>query len=170
MFLITCALLIYTAHLVSTIPGDNDRGLFAQSDAIFDNSSSPQADTTVLEDATALSRAERNEAESPQANQSYPPPPPYAPSTVKTVAAETYDELKEKLARAEATIASLQGELSGGLRQRKTAGPSSEGNGGAAGGAGQLQTNQQPPVTEGVPVRIAAILCLVSFLLAYFLF
>lgn len=50
----------------------------------------------------------------------------------------------------------------GGLRQRK--GPA------AADIPAQIATAARPQGTEGVPIQIAAILCLVSFLLAYFFF
>jgi cobalamin biosynthesis Mg chelatase CobN len=95
-------------------------------------------------------------------------------ATVKSAAADTYEELKDQLAKAEATITSLRNEVASGLRQRKTGG-----GGGTSGedtGKGQLaqadrQTQQQQArATEGVPVQIVAVLCLVSFLLAYFFF
>ncbi|KAF2649496.1 VAMP-associated protein [Lophiostoma macrostomum CBS 122681] len=75
-------------------------------------------------------------------------------------------ELQAQLTEAKATIARLkqQAETSSGLRQRKTE-PSSDSK-------GQLATAervQQAPA-GGVPVQIVAGLCLVSFLLAYFLF
>lgn len=51
-----------------------------------------------------------------------------------------------------------------GLRQRNVKGGESEKNPGAA-------LAQQPKqVVEGVPVKIVAILCLISFLLAYVFF
>jgi hypothetical protein len=49
-----------------------------------------------------------------------------------------------------------------GLRQRK--GPA------AAAAPAQIATAARPQGTEGVPIQIAAVLCLVSFLLAYFFF
>ncbi|KAF2692260.1 VAMP-associated protein [Lentithecium fluviatile CBS 122367] len=74
-------------------------------------------------------------------------------------------ELQAQLAEAKAQIVKLkqQVETSGGLRQRKSE-P-------ASGSKEQLQTaiTQQAP-TGGVSVQITAGLCLLSFLLAYFLF
>ncbi|KAK4104531.1 VAMP-associated protein [Parathielavia hyrcaniae] len=102
-----------------------------------------------------------------------------AAATVKSAAADTYEELKEQLAKAEATIASLKkNEAASGLRQRKPAAPpsESEGKSGAAGATtatkAQLTQAERPAArgTEGVPVQIVALLCLASFLLAYFLF
>ncbi|GJC98701.1 MSP domain-containing protein [Colletotrichum higginsianum] len=73
----------------------------------------------------------------------------------------TYEELKQKLSQAEAKIANLQD--SSGLRQRiKT---ESE----------KLPSTQEAAAAvrqgvEGVSVQMVAILCLLSFLLAYFFF
>ncbi|KAK4138926.1 VAMP-associated protein [Trichocladium antarcticum] len=102
-----------------------------------------------------------------------------AASTVKAAAAEAYDDLKGQLARAEATIASLKNDVGSGLRQRKAAAGAGEAGTGTGTGTGtgakqpaltpQLQ-QQQPRGTEGVPVQIVAVLCLVSFLLAYVFF
>ncbi|TDZ15921.1 Vesicle-associated membrane protein-associated protein [Colletotrichum sidae] len=91
-----------------------------------------------------------------------------AQSTVSAVsniavstAQATYEELKQKLQQAEAKIASLQD--NSGLRQRvKT---ESE----------KAPSTQQAVAAvrqgvEGVSVQVVAILCLVSFLLAYFFF
>ncbi|KAF2279676.1 MSP domain-containing protein [Westerdykella ornata] len=77
-------------------------------------------------------------------------------------------ELQAQLAESKATIDRLrqQIEQSTGLRQRKTEAtePTREAN-------EQLLTAErvQPPA-GGVPVQIVAVLCLLSFLLAYFLF
>ncbi|KAF4906812.1 hypotheticall protein [Colletotrichum viniferum] len=84
-----------------------------------------------------------------------------ASNVVANTAQVTYDELKQKLQQAEAKIAGLQD--TSGLRQRvKT---ESE----------KLPSPQQAAAAvrqgaEGVPVQMVAILCLVSFLLAYFFF
>ncbi|KAL2146209.1 hypothetical protein VTI28DRAFT_4788 [Corynascus sepedonium] len=133
--------------------------------------SSPQDDTTILEDTTAVSYNDRNEPESAQATQATAyaaAPATNVAATVKSAAAETYEELKEQLAKAEATIASLRNEVASGLRQRKTTST----NKGEETQERQAQQQQQQPTraTEGVPVKIVAVLCLVSFLLAYFLF
>ncbi|KAL1854798.1 hypothetical protein VTK73DRAFT_8696 [Phialemonium thermophilum] len=76
----------------------------------------------------------------------------------------TAEQLRDKLARAEARIAELSS--SGGLRQRKTG---SQGQGAAQQPVPEVtQTVRQG--TEGVPIQTVAFLCLVSFLLAYFFF
>jgi hypothetical protein len=69
-----------------------------------------------------------------------------ATASIKETAELTYEELKAKLAQAEQQLVSLK---DSGLRQT-------------------AQAIQQ--TVEGVPVQMAAILCLVSFLLAYFFF
>ena len=72
----------------------------------------------------------------------------------------TYDELKSKLAQAEAQLATMK---DAGLRQRvKTPG----------GGEKTVEqvAQQVKQKVEGVPVQIVALLCFLSFLLAYFFF
>jgi type VI protein secretion system component VasF len=93
-------------------------------------------------------------------------------ATVKSAAADTYEELKDQLAKAEATITSLRNEVASGLRQRKTGGGGTSAEDTSKGQLAQAdrQTQQQARATEGVPVQIVAVLCLVSFLLAYFFF
>ncbi|KAJ8105126.1 hypothetical protein ONZ43_g7551 [Nemania bipapillata] len=75
------------------------------------------------------------------------------------------EELKEQLAQAERLIAQLRKD-DGGLRQRKTGGTTEEKP--SAKPAELAQAVRAG--TEGVPVQITAILCLVSFLLAYVFF
>ncbi|KAG5919720.1 hypothetical protein E4U42_006436 [Claviceps africana] len=85
-----------------------------------------------------------------------------AAAAVAESAQLTYEELKAKLAQAEAQLLSLK---DGGLRQRNV--KSSSGGEKATTGQTTQALKQQP---EGVPVQIVAILCLISFLLAYFFF
>ncbi|KAI8725454.1 MSP domain-containing protein [Fusarium sp. LHS14.1] len=86
-----------------------------------------------------------------------------ATAAVKEAAEVSYEELKAKLAQAEAQIVSLR---ETGLRQRNVKPASSEDE-----KRPLLQTAQAVQQTvEGVPVQMAAILCLISFLLAYFFF
>lgn len=76
----------------------------------------------------------------------------------------SYDELKAQLALAEKQVAQLKQDQ-GGLRQRKA-------------GSGAADTKSQPAQlaqavrqgTEGVPVKITALLCFISFILAYLFF
>ncbi|KAI1173141.1 putative integral ER membrane protein Scs2 [Nemania sp. FL0916] len=77
----------------------------------------------------------------------------------------SHEELKEQLLQAQKLIAQLKKD-DGGLRQRKT------------GGAAEEKPSTKPAElaqvartgAEGVPVKITAILCLLSFLLAYVFF
>lgn len=72
-------------------------------------------------------------------------------------------ELQAQLAEAKATITNLRQQLDSGLRQRK--------NEPARDSKEQLQTAVAPQQTPGgVPVHITALVALLSFLLAYFLF
>lgn len=82
-----------------------------------------------------------------------------ASATVASTAQVTYDELKQKLAQAEAQLVSLK---DGGLRQRKVPGSNEK--------TVEQVAQQVKQTVEGVPVQIVALLCLLSFLLAYFFF
>lgn len=85
-----------------------------------------------------------------------------AAAAVTETAQLTYEELKTKLGQAEAQLLNLK---DGGLRQRNVKAASSD----EKKPAGQTtQALKQRP--EGVPVQIVALLCLLSFLLAYFFF
>lgn len=87
-------------------------------------------------------------------------------AVVSAKASETYEELKSQLSQAQQTIAQLQKDGASGLRQRKATSSDS-----AASSSQSAQLGQQVrQATEGVPVKITAILCLVSFLLAYLFF
>ncbi|KAL5120497.1 phosphatidylinositol-binding protein scs2 [Pleosporales sp. CAS-2024a] len=76
------------------------------------------------------------------------------------------EDLRAQLAEAKATIARLtqQASEASGLRQRKT--DSTQDSKSPL----STPTHTQTPPAGGVPVQITALLCLVSFLLAYFLF
>ncbi|KAF2642427.1 VAMP-associated protein [Massarina eburnea CBS 473.64] len=94
----------------------------------------------------------------------------YYPSSVGAAAAAvsravptSSEELQAQLAEAKATISRLTQSAESGLRQRKT---ESGGNSKQP----SLAVNTQQAPTGGVPVQITAILCLVSFLLAYLFF
>lgn len=82
-----------------------------------------------------------------------------ASATVASTAQVTYDELKQKLAQAEAQLVSLK---DSGLRQRKVPGSNEK--------TVEQVAQQVKQTVEGVPVQIVALLCLLSFLLAYFFF
>jgi len=84
-----------------------------------------------------------------------------AAAAVANAAPMSYDELKAKLAEAQATIASYAQE--GGLRMRKV----------AKGETSNETVNDiahRVQGTQGVPLQVVAALCLVSFLLAYLFF
>lgn len=83
-------------------------------------------------------------------------------AAASSAANATYEELKAQLEKAQGTIAQLKQDQ-GGLRQRK--GGASEEKSATAQAAQQVRQG-----TEGVPVQMTAILCLVSFLLAYLFF
>jgi hypothetical protein len=87
-----------------------------------------------------------------------------AASSATTTAQMTYEELKAKLAQAEAQMASLK--ETSGLRQRAGKGTTTEKIAEGATEAAQAVKH----TVEGVPVQLVAALCLLSFLLAYFFF
>ncbi|EYB31322.1 hypothetical protein FG05_10373 [Fusarium graminearum] len=86
-----------------------------------------------------------------------------AATSIKETAELTYEELKAKLAQAEQQLVALK---DSGLRQRNVKSDSNDDEKRPV--AQTAQAIQQ--TVEGVPVQMAAILCLVSFLLAYFFF
>ena len=73
------------------------------------------------------------------------------------------DQLQQQLDAANAQIKSLQQQAMDGLRQRKPA------EGGEKSASSSLGL-QNAPAPGGVPIQIAALLCLVSFLIAYMFF
>ncbi|KAJ9130403.1 VAMP-associated protein [Coniochaeta hoffmannii] len=89
-------------------------------------------------------------------------------NTVKSTAGAAYEGLKDQAANVEAKVSALTSDATSGLRQRKT------------GAADPAEAGAVPPVrdlaratrqgTEGVPIQIVAVLCLLSFLLGYLFF
>ncbi|EPE05677.1 msp domain-containing protein [Ophiostoma piceae UAMH 11346] len=119
----------------------------------------------------------------PLAKQAVPPSPatpPYAASksgsvpiaAIPTANANDKDTiiaaLKAQLAESQALNSSLRSD--GGLRQRKVAADSSEKSGATESSGVAPQLTQAVRGTEGVSVQVVSILCLLSFLLAYFFF
>lgn len=92
-----------------------------------------------------------------------------AEATVETVTSNaTFEELKEQLAKAQAQIAAFTSKSTDGLRQRK-AGVASPAETGKAAPAGELaQAVRQS--TEGVPIQIVAVLCLLSFFIGWYFY
>lgn len=86
-----------------------------------------------------------------------------AAASVSNAIPTSQAELQAQLDAAKQQIARLTQQASEGLRQRKPD---------TSGAKDQLATatQQQTPPAGGVSVQITALLCLVSFLLAYFLF
>ncbi|KAE9377707.1 VAMP-associated protein [Stipitochalara longipes BDJ] len=114
----------------------------------------PNAAAAVRPDDKPSNASSLGDAKSTASNPAVPShPPPAVPLS--------YDELKEKLAEAQKTIASYAQE--GGLRIRKA----------AKGETSNETVNQvahRIQSTQGVPLQVVAALCLVSFLLAYLFF
>lgn len=73
------------------------------------------------------------------------------------------EELKRELSDAQANIGALREQE--GLRQRKGISAAEDVPSGT-----EVAAATRPQGTEGVPIQVVAILCLVSFLLAYFFF
>jgi hypothetical protein len=88
--------------------------------------------------------------------------------TVTSTAGATYEEVKDQFAKAEAKIAAVASDATGGLRQRKT-GAADPAETGKAAPVGELaQTVRQS--TEGVPIQIVAVLCLLSFFIGWYFY
>jgi hypothetical protein len=142
----------------------------------------PSKRTSAVNGATDTPDASRTFA-SPSSSAPASAPPPYTDSnenyddskseagqttvsavtnTVANTVQLSYEQIKEKLAQAEAQIAALKD--NGGLRQRNVKGS----DGGSSAPAQQAQAIK--PTVQGVPVKITAILCLIAFLTAYFFF
>ena len=88
-----------------------------------------------------------------------------ATTVVANTAQATYEELKAALAAAEAQIANLK---ETGLRQRNVKSANTDDGEKKPVLAETAQAVRE--TVEGVPVQMVAILCLISFLLAYFFF
>jgi hypothetical protein len=80
---------------------------------------------------------------------------------LSTNEATSVEELQAQLAQAKATIAAYAQE--GGLRMRKSTGSSKDDS------RATTELIQQQ-TAAGVPIQVVAVLCLVSFLLAYLFF
>jgi hypothetical protein len=87
-----------------------------------------------------------------------------AASAVTKAVPTSAEELQAQLAEAKATISRLTQQAENGLRQRKTEVTS------ASKDQGRTSLGTQQPPSGGVSVQITALLCLLSFLLAYLLF
>ena len=92
-----------------------------------------------------------------------------AATNVANAVPTSSEDLRAQLAQAKATITRLthQNEEQG-LRQRKADAVNQDSRERITTGTTGMGVQQQP--AEGVPVQIVAALCLLSFLLAYFLF
>jgi hypothetical protein len=112
----------------------------------------------------------------PKGQSTSPPTEPTKPPAARDLKPESTvtasgsnDDLKSQLAEARTQIQKLKAQIANqDLRERKTAGDSSAR---ASATSPELQLQQQPQLEEiGVPLRIVAGLCLLSFLLAYIFF
>ncbi|KAK0720903.1 PapD-like protein [Lasiosphaeris hirsuta] len=128
--------------------------------------SSPQEDSTIT--SAPVVKSEERQPEPSQEPETAPSSAPVAGvAAAKAAVVDTTQDLKESLAKAEAQIALLKEQAESGLKQRKPTTAVVEEKITTAGHA-LAQAGRQG--TEGVPVQIVAILCLISFLLAYFFF
>jgi hypothetical protein len=92
-----------------------------------------------------------------------------AATTVVNTVPKSGEDLQAQLTQAKATILRLtQQNEEQGLRQRKTDAVNQDSRERITTGTTGMGVQQQPG--DGVPVQIVAALCLLSFLLAYFLF
>jgi len=92
-----------------------------------------------------------------------------AASSIANAIPTSTDNLRAKLDQANGTIARLTKQVEEqGLRQRKTDAVNQDSRERITTGTTGMGIQQQP--ADGVPVQIVAALCLLSFLLAYFLF
>ena len=92
-----------------------------------------------------------------------------AASNIAQAVPTSGEDLRAQLADAKATIARLtQQTEEQGLRQRKTDAVNQDSRERITTGTTGMGIQQMP--ADGVPVQIVAALCLLSFLLAYFLF
>ena len=92
-----------------------------------------------------------------------------AASSAASAVPTSSDDLHTQLAQAKVTIAKMtQQAEEQGLRQRKVDAINQDSRERITTGTTGMGVQQQP--AEGVPVQIVAALCLLSFLLAYFLF
>ncbi|RDL37836.1 PapD-like protein [Venustampulla echinocandica] len=137
--------------------------------AAYSNARSPSPETFTPENTrrslapkAAVSKTEYEPVNRRLSDIKAPVDQPATESTPTAPAAPlSYDELKTKLAEAQATISSYAQE--GSLRMRKV----------AKGETSNETVNdmmQRAPTSQGVPLQIVAALCLVSFLLAYIFF
>ncbi|KAK3942233.1 vesicle-associated protein 2-2 [Diplogelasinospora grovesii] len=130
--------------------------------------SSPSPDNAMV-DSKSVSEPETTQKDTKEE-------PETVPSTIvgstvqaaKNTTTEGYEEVKAQLAQAQATIVSLKNDAAAGLRQRKVGTSGSDDKSAGQGQSSLARAERQ--VTEGVPVQVVAILCLLCFLLGYFLF
>ncbi|MCJ1485330.1 phosphatidylinositol-binding protein scs2 [Schaereria dolodes] len=92
-----------------------------------------------------------------------------AASNVASAIPTSSQDIQQQLANAKATVAKLQQQVEKqGLQQRKGDAVNQDARERISTGTTGMGVQQQP--SEGVPVQLVAALCLLSFLLAYFLF
>ena len=121
------------------------------------------ADSHSFNDSKSMTESASNAAASAQSTLGA------AASSVVSAVPMSGDDVRTQLAQAKATIARMtQQSEEQGLRQRKTDAVNQDSRERITTGTMGMGVQQQP--ADGVPVQIVAALCLLSFLLAYFLF
>ncbi|PVH80676.1 VAMP-associated protein [Cadophora sp. DSE1049] len=127
----------------------------------YSNQRSPSPEETYTPDARRSTIGTKPDTDTPTAKSSASNLASSIPAAVTNATPMSYEEMKVKLAEAQATISSYAQE--GGVRMRKVA-KGETSNETVNNLAHQVQSNQ------GVPLQIVAALCLISFLLAYLFF
>ena len=120
---------------------------------------------SVVQDRKASPEAKRDYKSEVEKNSSVAAAVASTVVSAKDTAVDMVKEIPEKLPQPEAVVESLKD--ASGLRQRKTGSTTAQASSG--GGSGDLQQAVRRG-TEGVPVHIVAILCLLCFLLGYAFF
>ncbi|KAH7407929.1 PapD-like protein [Cadophora sp. MPI-SDFR-AT-0126] len=127
----------------------------------YSNHRSPSPEETYTPDTRRSTVGTKPDTDTPTTKSSASNLASSIPAAVSNAAPMSYEEMKAKLAEAQATISSYAQE--GGVRMRKVA--KGETNNETVNNlAHQVQSNQ------GVPLQVVAALCLISFLLAYLFF
>ena len=132
-------------------------------EAVTPDARSNPVETRPSDDSKSLSETASNAAASAGSTAGT------AASSMANVIPTSGDDLRAQLAQAKAQIAKLTQQADDqGLRQRKAEAINQDARERITTGTTGLGVQQQP--ADGVPVQIVAALCLLSFLLAYFLF
>lgn len=127
----------------------------------YSNQRSPSPEETYTPDTRRSTINTMHDAETPTTKSAPSNLASSIPAAVSNAVPMSYEEMKTKLAEAQATITSYAQE--GGLRMRKVAN-------GETSNQTVNQVAHRVQGNEGVPMHIVAALCLASFFLAYLFF